>query len=143
MGTFTKEELLKRACQRVAIVMLGMWEEKGSSDTRLLLPPLIPDDYVIIGESLAGKEYREHVVPRNIICNGCHRMFETGSRIDEVAESIRKHLKIIWISKFEQQRLDQSDQLNLRQRMPPGWEYCNGDTFARLKFANISYELYA
>ena len=44
---FTQEELIDRAFHRAAYVMKGMWEEYGSSDTRLLMPPLIPDEYVL------------------------------------------------------------------------------------------------
>lgn len=137
MGNFTEKELIQRAFHRAATVMFGMWEEKGSSDTRLLLPPLIPDEYVTVGESIAGKEHREHVIPRNVICNRCHEMFRAGSSIEAVANFIRKHLQIVYISREEQERLDSGKELNLRQRMPDGWSFESGDLYARLNTAGI------
>ena len=137
MTIFSEEVLVQRAFVRVASVMFGMWEEKGSSDTRLLLPPLIPDSFVTVGESVAGKEHREHVIPRNVICDQCHKMFEEDSSVGTVASFIRKHLKIVYISREEQQKLDKGNQLNLRQRMPDGWSFDNGDLYARLNAAGI------
>ena len=142
MTNFSEEELIQRAFLRTASVMFGMWEEKGSSDTRLLLPPLIPDKFVKVGESVAGKEHREHVIPRNVICNQCHKMFEEGSSIESVAKFIRKHLKIVYISKEEQQKLDRGNQLNLRQRMPDYWSFDNGCLYARLDAAKIEVNFY-
>lgn len=142
MKTFSEEELIQRAFLRTASVMFGMWEEKGSSDTRLLLPPLIPDSFITVGESVAGKEHREHVIPRNVICHRCHRMFEEGSSIEEVANFIRNHLQIVYISKEEQQNLDRGDRLNLRQRMPDGWSFDEDDLYARLSTAKIKVHFY-
>ena len=137
MRNFSEEDLIQRAFQRVAMVMFGMWEEKGSSDTRLLLPPLIPDEFVIVGESAAGRENREHVIPRNIICYRCHEMFSAGSSTEAVAAFIRRYLQIVHISKEEQQRLDSGKELNLRQRMPDGWSFESGNLYARLEAAKI------
>jgi hypothetical protein len=137
MGNFTDDELIERAFHRAATVMFGMWEETGNSDTRLLLPPLIPDKFVIVGESFNGKEHREHVIPRNVICYKCHEMFEEGLSIDDVASFIRKHLLIVFISREEQHRLDSGKELNLRQRMPDGWSFGCGNLYARFEAANI------
>lgn len=137
MTTFSEEELIQRAFFRVASVMFGMWEEKGSSDTRLLLSPLIPDAFMAVGESVAGKEYREHVIPRNVICYQCHKMFEEGSSVETVANFVRKHLRIVYISREEQEKLDKGNQLNLRQRMPDGWSFDSGDLYARFNAAGI------
>lgn len=146
---FSDEELIQRAFLRATRVMFGMWEERGSSDTRLLDPPLIPDQYVRVGESLDGAEHREHVVPRKVICDECHKMFKEGTEkgievdalIKLVADLIRKHLKIIHISMKEKECLDQGKQLNLRQSMPKGWSFESGDTYARLHEANIKFRL--
>lgn len=137
MATFSKEELIQRAFHRVATIMHEMWEEKGSSDTRILLPPLIPDEFVTVGESIAGREHREHVIPRNVICYRCHEMFNAGSDVQTVAKFIREHLKIVYISRLEQQKLDSGQQMNLRQRMPDGWSFDGGDIYARLHAADI------
>lgn len=142
MNKFSKEELIERAFRRVAMMMHGMWEEKGSSDTRLLEHWLIPDDFVMVGESLVGSEHREHVVPRIMLCEQAHLMFKNGASIQDVAAFLRKYLKIVLISRTEQQRLDNKDQLNLRQKMPEGWSFESGDIFARLNIADIKYRLY-
>ena len=142
MRNFSEEELIKRAFLRTASVMFGIWEEKGSSDTRLLLPPLIPDSFVIAGESISGKDHKEHVIPRNVICSQCHKMFEEGASIEAVANFIRKHLMIVYLSKEEQENLDKGDRLNLRQRMPDGWSFDTGDLFARLNESKIKVHFY-
>jgi hypothetical protein len=65
---FSHEEMLGRAFYRIAWNIRSMWEEKGSSDTRLLIEPMIPDDFVLVGQSKAAvdkaNQYKEHVVPR-------------------------------------------------------------------------------
>ena len=142
MSDFSHESLVQRAFHRAAYVMHHMWEEKGSSDTRLLIPPLIPDDFVIVGESIAGRDHREHVIPRNIICYRCHEMYNNGATIDEVATFIRKNLKIVYISREEQRRLDSGNELNLRQRMPAGWTFETGDTYERLNVAGVKINFY-
>ena len=136
---FTHDQLVERAFLRVAHVMHGMWEEKGTSDTRLLESPLIPDEYVLIGESIQGNECREHVIPRNVICNQCHMMFSDAASVDEVAKFTRTYLKIVCISKDERHMLDHGKNLNLRQRMPDGWTFTDGDPYARLILAGIKF----
>lgn len=138
MPRFSNEELAQRAFHRVAFVMRHMWEEKGSSDTRLLLPPLIPDELVIVGESVSGREHREHVIPRKVICDRCHEMLNAGASIDDVAAFIRNHLKIVRISEQEKQRLDSGKELNLRQKMPSDWQFESGNLYARLHKADVT-----
>lgn len=142
MKNFSRDDLIDRAFLRVAMMMHGMWEEKGSSDTRLLENWLIPDDFVTVGESLAGTDHREHVVPRMMLCEKAHAMFRDGASIEDVASFLRRFLKIVLISRAEQQRLDNKDQLNLRQKMPDGWSFESGDVFARLAAADIKFRLY-
>jgi hypothetical protein len=139
---YSKEEMLNRAFQRISWNVKHMWEETGRSDTRLFMEPLIPDKFVIVGESKSGGTHREHIVPRVVICEQCHRMFQEGKSIDEVAKFIRKYLKVILVSKDEQDRLDKGANLNLRQRMPDGWTFETGSEFDRLKVAGIEYALY-
>jgi hypothetical protein len=141
MNAFTKEELLRRACLRAAFVMRSMWEEKGSSDTRLLDSPIVPDELVLVGESLKGKEHREHVVPRVVICDQCHKIFAGGGSIEEAANYIRQHLKIVLISREEQIHVDSAAKMGWRQCMPPDWSP-GGNVFARLDAAGINYRLY-
>jgi len=140
MGKFSEEELKQRAFRRVAFFMRDLWEEKGSSDTRLLESFFIPDPYVVVGESVSGRGHREHVVPRMVICQQCHAMFRDGASLQEVADLIQRFLKIVHITKEEQHRLDV--ELGLKQSMPEGWTFSQGDVFARLKAAAIEYRRY-
>lgn len=136
---FTRDQLIKRAFLRIARNVYDMWEETGHSDTRLFMEPLIPDDFVIVGQSKAGANHKEHVVPRVVICKKCHEMFHDGASIEEVAAFIEKFLKIVKISRDEQKSLDKGNQHNLRQKMPDGWSFEEGDIFARLKIAEIEF----
>jgi len=115
-----------------------MWEETGSSDTRLLMEPLISDALVIAGQSRKGADRREHVVPRVFICHECHRLFQAGRTIPQVAEFIAQHLRIVRISIEEQRHLDQN--LRLKQTMPIGWSV-GDDIYARLRVAGIEFDL--
>jgi hypothetical protein len=143
---FSHEEMLGRAFYRIAWNIRSMWEEKGSSDTRLLIEPMIPDDFVLVGQSKAAvdkaNQYKEHVVPRMMICEECHRMFEHGACVEDVGRFIRKYLKIVLLTKEEQDRLDKWANLKLRQSMPTGWTFRDGSVFARLEFARIEFDLY-
>lgn len=155
---FTFEELRARACMRASRVIFGMWEESGCSDTRLLEQPLIPDELVLAGESLeVAKDraqltplrvHREHVVPRLVICVECHRIFEDGVKngigeeglVRQAALAIKKHLRIVTISKNEQKKLDGLP--GLKMGMPDGWTSETGDPYARLHAAEIDFKLY-
>lgn len=125
------------ACRRAAYVIYDMWLERGHSDTRLLLPPLIPDDVVTVGSSIAGAETKEHIIPRKVIVDKCHEIFRNGGDADDAEALIIENLRMAWISKEEAERLNKSKNLNLRQRMPEGWSFESGDKYARLKMAGI------
>ena len=140
MKSFSREEEKRRAFLRVASVMRGMWEEKGSSDTRLLLPPLIPDEFVVHGRSRSGGSVREHVIPRRVICNQCHEMLEAGATDDQIATYIQQRLFIVYVSEEERDRLDKGSNLNLRQRMPEGWCPNSGHPMERLRSAGIEWD---
>lgn len=121
----------------------GLWEEKGSSDTRLLEALLLPDELTVVGCSTAvggvvKNARREHVVPRLVIIRKCHEMLAAGQSDEAVAKVIRDHTKIVWISKEECERLDRVAGLGLRQTMPAGWRF-GDDPFARLSAARIEW----
>ncbi len=139
---YSNEEMLQRTFYRIAWNVHHMWEETGHSDTRLFMEPIVHDKFVTVGQSISGGTYKEHVVPRVMICTQCHLMFDNGESISTVADFIRKFLKIVLISKDEQNRLDKKINLNLRQKMPNGWTFENGCEFERLKVAGIEYQLY-
>jgi hypothetical protein len=136
---FTAEEMLLRSCRRIASCMHSMWEETGSSDTRLLIEPLVSNKLITVGQSRKGAVHREHVVPRVFICHECHRRFAANQSIDEVAKFIAAHLRVIMISREEQIHLDQT--LRLRETMPSDWTV-GSDIYARLRAANIEFDLY-
>ena len=138
---YTASELMDRACYRIAWNIHHMWSETGTSDTRLFMEPIIPESFVTVGKSRKGADRKEHVVPRRVLCEECHKMFGEKASIDEVAIVIKKYLKIVLISKAEQEHLDY--ELGLKQSMPPGWSFKNGNPFHRLEFANIEYDLFA
>lgn len=141
MNSFTRDELWNRACRRVAVVMRGMWEEKGSSDSRLLESMMLPDTLTIVGKSItaSGRSHREHVVPRLVIARECHRMLAEGATDDDITTYIKDHVRIVLISDEERLRLDRKDQLGLRQKMPSEWVRGH-DIYARLSVAGIIWE---
>ncbi len=143
--SYSKEQRLQRACLRVAMVIRGLWEEKGSSDTRLLEGLLLPDELTVVGRSVAlengeGKVRREHVVPRRAIIMKCHDMLADGQSDEAIAKIIRDNTKIVLVSEAECERLDRVKHMNLKQKMPGGWEF-GGDVFARLQVAGIEWTL--
>ena len=138
---YSRTERLERASLRVAMHIRGLWEEKGSSDTRLLESLFLPDELVLAGRSRSfeGRGRREHVVPRLVIIDECHKMLERGETDAAIAAFIREHVKIVLISDDECRRLDRAAQLGLRQTMPVGWQF-GDDLFARLKVAQIEWD---
>jgi hypothetical protein len=78
----------------------------------------------------------EHVVPCAMLVTECQRLIKEGKCSNqEIARLLQKHWRVAIITKDEQKRLD-SD-LKLKSKMPPGWRFENGDTFARLTIAKI------
>lgn len=134
------EERHERACLRAAMNIRGLWEEKGSSDTRLIEGLLLPDEFTVVGRSRAfsAPGRREHVIPRRVVIKEVHDMLERGATDAQIAIFIRDHVKIVRISNEECSRLDRKDQLGLRQRMPTGWAF-GDDIYARLSAANIEW----
>ena len=138
---FSDAERIDRAYLRIAMLIRSLWEETGTSDTRLLDCFLIPDTLTVVGQSLAaspGDTCREHVVPRLWIIRECHRRLGHGASDHEIARLIRDNLKIVKISKEERSRLDRTTNLGLRQKMPIEWSF-GGDIFARLQAAGIQW----
>ena len=138
---YPKEELRARACYRAAWNIHHLWQERGSSDTRILDGFLTPDDLFLAGQSVNGGSYREHVVPRLVLCKKIHEIYELNSSqgaIYQAAEILQKFLKIVLITLEERDLLDKK--LGLKQAMPKGWCFEKGDTFERLKVAGIKFD---
>ncbi|MDP3777564.1 MULTISPECIES: hypothetical protein [Methylotenera] len=134
---FTVEQLQERAFLRVARVLFELWEEGCGIHTRIL-DWLIPDEYVLIGSSTIEASYREHVVPCVVIIDHCILLFEKNTSLEEVANEIRRLLKIAKITREEAEKIDKV--LKLKTRMPNGWDVSTGSVLARLEAANIAIE---
>lgn len=135
---FTREELIDRSFYRMAWNIHHLWTETGASDTRLLAEPIIANKLVTVGKSRKGHGHKEHVVPRVMLCEEAHHMFGRGEPIEAVAAFLKKYVKIVLITKDEQQHLDHT--LGLKQCMPDGWSFVSGDPFARLYVAGIEFD---
>jgi hypothetical protein len=135
---YSLEERKDRTFLRAAAHIRGLWEEKGSSDTRILDAFFLPDEFTVVGRShnYNGKGRREHVVPRLVIIKECHAMLERGEDDKSIAKFIHDNVRIVLISKEEQESLDHRDQAALKQTMPDGWTF-GGNAYARLQSANI------
>jgi hypothetical protein len=132
--TFTKKEMKDRAIFRVAEIIQGQWEEGGGVHSRIF-EVLVPDEFVVNGQSRNGGGYREHVVPCSLIRNHANVMFENDATIEEVASMINRHLRIVIITTEEAKHLDQT--LGLKEIMPKGWQFGSSDPLARLHAAGI------
>lgn len=137
---YTPAERFERASLRVALLIRGIWEETGRSDTRLLEAPLLPDELTVVGQSKAfsGRGRREHVVPRLVIIKHCLEMLKNKATDDQIAEFIRAHVKIVCVIREEALQLDSAAQHRLKQRMPADW-IPGGNPFARLEAARIDW----
>lgn len=139
MNKYSIAQLKTRCCERAAYVLKGNYEEDSGVHSRIF-EVLIPDNYVITGESLAGKGYREHIVPCAFIRDECMKMYGDDAEIKDVAEAIEHHLKIILITKEEASFLDYEK--GLKTSMPSGWVFNKSDVYARLHEANIKFREY-
>lgn len=85
----------------------------------------------------ASSIHPEHVVPCAVLISECNRLLESGIAKEEIANLLTKHWKIVYITKEQANFLDTKNGISLKYSMPKGWNFENGDTFARLKLANI------
>jgi hypothetical protein len=140
-------EHIDEAFLRTAYVLHSHWKVSNETEKlslqcgghSRLFEVLIPDNYIIKGESLKGKGRREHVVPCALIRCHAYSMFNNGDSIEKVADMIRNNLIIIHITKEEQVKLDV--QLRLKTTMPKTWEF-GQDPYIRLTMANIEFKFY-
>jgi len=116
-------------------------DSKGFN-TRIFSHILHPaHEFVAIGNSKEVVEganpYPEHVVPCATLINESVRLIKEGKDKEYIARLLTKHWKIVYISKEQANYLDTKKGLNLQYKMPEGWNFETGDTYARLKLANI------
>ena len=98
-------------------------------------------DYVGVGQSqevIDGEPaHPEHIVPCAVLIEESCKLLEKGVSIEKVAGLLSKHWKIGMISKRQASYIDSKDGLGLKNKMPDGWSFETGDTYERLKLANI------
>ncbi len=132
---YTQLEMKQRAIKRLAELFYDHWEEGRVGSTRIF-EHVVPDEWIICGQSSSGGNYREHVVPCSLIRDQSIKMYQSGKSVEEVARMIERHLAIVIISDEERNRLD--NKCGWKTTMPSGWEFEVGDPFARLTMAGIS-----
>jgi len=134
MPLYSKEILKYRQCRRAAVVLHGHWEEKTGVHSRIF-ESLVADWLVEDGESVKGKDYREHIVPCSLMRDECIKLFDAGYSVEGVTHEIMKHLRIVRIHSDEAKYIDH--ELGLKTRMPDGWTFGKDDPLARLRAGNI------
>jgi hypothetical protein len=89
---------------------------------------------VIDGEPV----HPEHLVPCSALIDETCRLIKQEKPEDEIANLLSKHWKIAFISKRQASYIDSKEGLNLKNTMPSGWDFENGDTYERLHRAGIT-----
>jgi hypothetical protein len=99
------------------------------------------EDFVAVGRSKevidGAKAHPEHVVPCATLISESFRLINENVPREKIAELLAKHWKIAYISKDQASYLDTKKGLNMQFKMPKDWCFETGDTYARLKLANI------
>ena len=78
----------------------------------------------------------EHAVPLAFLISESNRMFTDGKNSDDVADFLKKNLKVVEVTRDEAKKLDYGPNA-LKSKMQDGWDA--EDHFARLKWANIRW----
>jgi len=90
---------------------------------------------------LETKLHAEHVIPNNVVFKKFVEMVRQGENDAVLGNFLRKYLKVIIITKFEQKKLDGKEHFNLKDKMPDGWDWGdNRSRYARFKAAGIEIE---
>lgn len=96
-------------------------------------------DFVGIGRSQAvidgAPAYPEHVVPCAKMIEECCRLIKSHVEENHIAMLLSKHWKIAYISKSQAAYIDFD--LKLKNEMPKGWSFEDGETYERLNLAGI------
>ena len=136
-----KEDLVYKTCL-VIIQHFKNLIEYGSKGfhSRIFEYLLHPQyEYVGAGKSKEVKEgsdpYPEHVVPCAVLRDETKRLIKENRNDEYIAKMLQKHWKVAMITQEQANYLDKK--LGYKSTMPDGWNFEIGDTFARLKAANI------
>jgi len=136
----SNSEIVLKTCRLLVSHFRHCLEYGRGFHSRLFEHMLHPEiQFVFVGKSVSISKdtptHPEHVVPCAFMINECTRLIKEGVSDELIASLLEKHWKLALISKEEQRRLD--CELGLKSTMPLGWRFEDGDTFARLKLANI------
>lgn len=144
---FTEAEKRDESFLRVANALYSYWRisdwknkmDFGCKGHSRIFDVLVENQYITKGESVKGKGHREHVVPCVMIQVQAYKMFTNGYTVEDVSKMIKDNLIIVYITKEEQEKLD--NELKLKRTMPNNWNF--GDNpYARLELANIKVKYY-
>jgi hypothetical protein len=142
MPDFTRDEILLRACKALVFNFANQVEEgRDVVHTRIFNYFLHPEGrYVYYGASAFvtddTENHPEHAVPCAVLINECFRLLkEDKLSHDQIAHLLKKHWKIVRITKEESKKLD--FELGYKSKMPDGWSFEEGDTFERFKLGKI------
>jgi len=131
---YSVEEKKQRAIKRLAEIFYDHWEENRVGSSRIF-EHIVPVAWLISGQSTSGGTYREHIVPCSLIRNQAIEMYDNQASTIEVANMIEKHLRIVLISHEEAGHIDKD--LGLKEIMPDGWKFGEGDPLARLHAGGV------
>jgi hypothetical protein len=126
---------LERSFIRAVRFIQWKHQEDSASDSRL--DYFVFNQYLKVGYSNAGQDRIEHVVPCAYIRDKVRDCLTDGTPVEGIARFVRKHYAVVKISREEQIRLD--DELNLKTKMPDGWDWETGCLFERLHAAKIKF----
>ena len=136
-----KDKIVLKTCMRLVSHFRNLHENKGLGfHTRLFSHMLHPErEFVFAGRSVNVNQdtdtHPEHIVPCAVLISECRRMISQGATDEQIAPLLAKHWKIATITVAEKNYLD--FELGYKSKMPDGWTFEEGDTFARLHAAKI------
>ena len=136
-----KDEVVYETCLLLVRHFKNLLEYKiNGFNTRIFSHMLHPErDFVFLGTSVeattASRLHPEHVVPCAVLIVECCRLISAGKPDAMVAELLKKHWKIAYITKEQAYELDHTR--GWKSTMPPDWNFETGNTLERLDRANI------
>ena len=137
-----KEELVYRTCIVLVRHFINLTEYgSGGFHTRIFQHILHPEyEFVGAGKSkevISGSAaYPEHVVPCAVLIRETRQLIDMKEyAVEEIARLLQKNWKVVMITPEQAQYIDHK--LGYKSSMPDGWDFKTGDTFVRLKAANI------
>ncbi|WP_114416167.1 hypothetical protein [Marinospirillum perlucidum] len=138
-----KEESVYRASILLVKHFQDCLEREGLGlHSRIFNFILHPEFYFVgVGESqevIDGEPaHPEHIVPCAVLIEESCKLIKQGVSTEKIAGLLSKHWKIGMISKRQASYIDSKCGLGLKNKMPEDWSFETGNTYERLKLANI------